>query len=103
MSDGVHAAHCCARHGCRYGDAACPVTAGAVEQMYACEYGTIGDPCTGPIQVPDAVRRAAVAAFWEGAGPGLTLTAGQADHGLQRAVEAALAVWEEYRDRAQVS
>ncbi len=103
MSDGVHAAHCCTRHGCKYGDRSCPVAAGAVEQLYSCPLGTIGDPCIGPIQVPEAVRRAAVAAFWGGVGPGLTLTAGQADYGLQRAVEAAVDAWEEYRERAQVS
>lgn len=39
---GVHASHCCQRHGCKYGfypheDAACPVVAGDVAQKYLCE------------------------------------------------------------------
>ena len=36
-NSGVHASHCCARHGCKYGDADCPVVSGKVEQMYLCE------------------------------------------------------------------
>lgn len=28
---GVHAAHCCPRHGCKYGDENCPVVKGVVE------------------------------------------------------------------------
>jgi hypothetical protein len=35
---GVHATHCCTRHGCKYGNAACPVKAGTVAQVYACEH-----------------------------------------------------------------
>lgn len=34
---GVHAAHCCAAHGCKYGKLGCPVTAGTVKQEYPCE------------------------------------------------------------------
>lgn len=34
---GVHAAHCCSRHGCKYGNAECPVARGAVKQDYPCE------------------------------------------------------------------
>lgn len=48
------------------------------------------------VDVPDVVRRAAVRAFWNGVGPE-ELTAGNADYGLQRAVEAALDAWEQYR------
>ena len=35
---GVHAAHCCKWHGCKYGDPDCPVVNGEVEQEYLCEY-----------------------------------------------------------------
>jgi hypothetical protein len=35
---GVHAAHCCSRHGCKYGTRdRCPVESGAVDQKYPCE------------------------------------------------------------------
>lgn len=37
-SIGVHAAHCCKWHGCKYGDPDCPVANGEVEQEYPCEY-----------------------------------------------------------------
>jgi hypothetical protein len=37
---GVHAAHCCLVHGCKYGHQDCPVTEGKAEQMYPCEYCT---------------------------------------------------------------
>lgn len=38
MSDtGVHAAHCCASHGCKYCEDDCPVVSGQVKQMYLCE------------------------------------------------------------------
>ena len=36
-SIGVHAAHCCKWHGCKYGDSDCPVANGEVEQEYPCE------------------------------------------------------------------
>lgn len=36
-SQAVHASHCCARHGCKYGDDGCPVVRGAVRQEYPCE------------------------------------------------------------------
>ncbi len=35
--DAVHAAHCCADHGCKYGDKNCPVVKGKVNQKYDCE------------------------------------------------------------------
>lgn len=35
--DGVHETHCCTRHGCKYGDADCPVKAGRIKQAYECE------------------------------------------------------------------
>ena len=35
---GVHAAHCCKWHGCKYGDDDCPVVFGEVEQEWPCEY-----------------------------------------------------------------
>jgi hypothetical protein len=34
---GVHAAHCCKWHGCKYGDPDCPVYNEEVEQLYLCE------------------------------------------------------------------
>lgn len=34
---GVHAAHCCKWHGCKYGDLDCPVVNGEIEQEYLCE------------------------------------------------------------------
>jgi hypothetical protein len=34
---GVHAAHCCKWHGCKYGDLDCPVVSGEVKQEYLCE------------------------------------------------------------------
>jgi hypothetical protein len=36
-SIGVHAAHCCKWHGCKYGDPDCPVVTGEIEQNYKCE------------------------------------------------------------------
>lgn len=36
-SIGVHAAHCCKWHGCKYGDEDCPVVNGEAEQLYLCE------------------------------------------------------------------
>ncbi len=36
-NDGVHAAHCCRLHGCKYGDEDCPVASGAIKQEYTCE------------------------------------------------------------------
>jgi hypothetical protein len=40
QADAVHAAHCCARHGCKYGtdNELCGVRAGRVEQVYPCEF-----------------------------------------------------------------
>lgn len=35
---GVHVEHCCARHGCKYGDAACPVALRQRPQAYPCEF-----------------------------------------------------------------
>lgn len=34
----VHIRHCCAVHGCKYGNEECPVESGEVKQDYACEY-----------------------------------------------------------------
>lgn len=34
---GIHATHCCAEHGCKYGDEDCPVVTGKVQQRYDCE------------------------------------------------------------------
>ena len=33
---GVHIAHCCKWHGCKYGDPDCPVVSGEVEQEALC-------------------------------------------------------------------
>ncbi|MEG9650759.1 hypothetical protein ACTO5A_22940 [Pseudomonas aeruginosa] len=52
---GVHAAHCCARHGCKYGDDDCPVVVGTVEQLYQCE------ECSDENSRLDAAMRKAVA------------------------------------------
>ena len=35
---GVHETHCCADHGCKYGDKDCPVALGEIKQAYECEY-----------------------------------------------------------------
>ena len=34
---GVHEAHCCNRHGCKYGDEDCPVVSDLIKQEYPCE------------------------------------------------------------------
>jgi len=34
---GVHAHHCCKRHGCKYGNDDCPVAYGNLDQEYPCE------------------------------------------------------------------
>ncbi len=36
MADGVHQAHCCGHHGCKYGDERCPVATGAAQQEHPC-------------------------------------------------------------------
>lgn len=33
----VHTAHCCIRHGCKYGEEDCPVATGKHKQTYPCE------------------------------------------------------------------
>ena len=38
VRDRVHAAHCCLKCGCKYGDDDCPVCSGRVEQKYPCEF-----------------------------------------------------------------
>lgn len=35
-NEGVHATHCCTRHGCKYGDEDCPVVTKKVKQEYPC-------------------------------------------------------------------
>jgi hypothetical protein len=39
---GVHVSHCCVYHGCKYGDADCPVVLKLEEQKYPCETCTDG-------------------------------------------------------------
>ena len=34
---GVHRTHCCSKHGCKYGDADCPVEINLLKQDYPCE------------------------------------------------------------------
>ena len=34
---GVHQAHCCIKHGCKYGEKDCPVVLGLTIQQYPCE------------------------------------------------------------------
>lgn len=53
-NSGVHAAHCCSRHGCKYGDDDCPVVLGQVEQKHSCEQ------CDDEDQQLDAAMRRAV-------------------------------------------
>lgn len=43
---GVHITHCCALHGCKYGDEDCPVATGKVGQEYSCE------DCEGEVLTP---------------------------------------------------
>lgn len=55
---GVHVAHCCARHGCKYGQRDCPVKTGQYKQDHPCEQ------CGEPEEVASpliAALRAAVA------------------------------------------
>lgn len=43
---GVHATHCCVKHGCKYGPSEkCPVSNKEVEQEYPCEDCTICPIC----------------------------------------------------------
>jgi hypothetical protein len=35
---GVHEAHCCIKHGCKYGDKDCTVVNGQTAQLYTCEW-----------------------------------------------------------------
>jgi hypothetical protein len=37
MNIGVHTSHCCAKHGCKYGNAECPVVLGTHQQEFPCE------------------------------------------------------------------
>lgn len=56
---GVHTAHCCVRHGCKYDNDACPVTTKQAAQQHACE------ECGSPEWVPSpkiVALRAALAA-----------------------------------------
>lgn len=39
----VHTEHCCVAHGCKYGDAACPVETGKKRQSFPCELCKGGD------------------------------------------------------------
>ena len=38
MNIGIHISHCCAIHGCKYGNTDCPVENKLVMQKYPCEY-----------------------------------------------------------------
>lgn len=42
---GVHATHCCTKHGCKYGYKDCPVELDLIKQRYACQDGDINDSC----------------------------------------------------------
>ena len=35
---GVHASHCCVKHGCKYNNPDCPVVNQQIKQAYLCEY-----------------------------------------------------------------
>ncbi len=43
---GAHASHCCAVHGCKYGDRDCPVADGRIPQDHACEICSLTDEQT---------------------------------------------------------
>lgn len=61
MNIGVHETHCCARHGCKYGDDDCPVANRTVLQAYACEdCGELPAPRTRHELKLDPVQFAAV-------------------------------------------
>lgn len=34
---GTHTTHCCAKHGCKYGNTDCPVANNVIKQVYPCE------------------------------------------------------------------
>jgi len=80
---GTHRAHCCRKHGCKYGNDDCPVVSGAVKQLYSCERGNINDD--------DCYHKTIVAAklnekqcslditFDDGSGFSLVLTTGAFD------------------------
>lgn len=34
---GAHSTHCCAIHGCKYGDDDCPIVSGEINQKYECQ------------------------------------------------------------------
>lgn len=43
---GPHPSHCCATHGCKYGEADCPVTTGRTDQEFPCgAYELCGIEC----------------------------------------------------------
>ncbi len=44
---GVHQAHCCNKHGCKYGDSDCPVEVGLAPQEYPCETCSMSAPQEG--------------------------------------------------------
>lgn len=46
---GAHPTHCCAQHGCKYGDADCPVEMEIVEQVYPCE------DCSSPEELAEEI------------------------------------------------
>lgn len=47
----VHAAHCCAKHGCKYSinSLDCPVEQGAVKAEYPCEFCDMDDEAAAPV------------------------------------------------------
>lgn len=47
----VHGSHCCATHGCKYGNADCPVVTGLTVQLYPCEQVGGCMQCTAPATV----------------------------------------------------
>jgi hypothetical protein len=49
---GVHAAHCCAKHGCKYAgerDSDCPVWTEKVKQEHPCEFCDMDDEAAAPV------------------------------------------------------
>ena len=45
----VHAAHCCTKHGCKYGANACPVVEKVVQQEHPCEFCEMDDSDAAPV------------------------------------------------------
>ena len=54
MNIGTHVTHCCAQHGCKYGNSDCPVKTGTHEQEYPCE------ECRTPMELKSEIAALAL-------------------------------------------